>query len=401
MILNLHQRNQCCSPAFTRLALNEQFYVPRATSTIKKSIKKCPACLLARNALNKIEPPTGNVKEFRLPHPDAENELNKPYRIAYYDFKGPVRVNDDRQFKKVGNKKKVNETDDPQDEQLKVYILSMTCALTRHTTLEVCKNRSYESAKMAIQRIFYERGSSRLLISDQEKSFQAMEKDFTNETAKNNANWLHGWNRSDEMKDLEQSYGCKFRFQNPESAEMNGLVERLHRTITHSMLSLKQANLRLSQITTLVKGLQCMLNKRPLAGVQKEGLEEIEFMTPNMLLTPYDLNVSPSFSLPKVPHRLIQSRADIVKYSKHMKSLYSRIWGKFILTYVEDLNLYKKKNQSSRQIVVGDYVIYSGLNKELSPINVYQIGKVVKVIKGRDGDNEIRSLQVNIIKGGK
>ena len=56
---------------------------------------------------------------------------------------------------------------------------------------------------MAIQRIYYERGSSRLLISDQEKSFQAMEKDFTNETAKNNANWLQGWNRSDEMKDLE------------------------------------------------------------------------------------------------------------------------------------------------------------------------------------------------------
>ena len=122
----MHQRNQCFSPAFPRLVINGQFCVPRPTSTIKKSIKRCPACLLARNTLNKIEPPTGNVKEFRLPHPDAENELNKPYRIAYYDFKGPIRVNDDRQFKKVGNKKKVNETDDPQDEQLKVYILSMT-----------------------------------------------------------------------------------------------------------------------------------------------------------------------------------------------------------------------------------------------------------------------------------
>ena len=158
MILNMHQRNQCCSPAFTRLVLNEQFYCPRATSTIKTSIKRCPACLFARNSLNKIEPPTGNVKAFRIPHLDEEHQMNKPYRVAYYDFKGPIKVNDDRQFKSV-KKKQSNDTTDPADEQLKMYILSMNCALTRHTTLQTCENRSYESAKLALLKIFYERGT--------------------------------------------------------------------------------------------------------------------------------------------------------------------------------------------------------------------------------------------------
>ena len=50
---------------------------------------------------------------------------------------------------------------------------------------------------------------------------------------------------------------------------------------------------------------------------------------------------------------------------------------------MEDLSLYKKKNQPEANLKVGDFVIYSGLNKELSPINVCQISKVIEVIKGK------------------
>ena len=84
-----------------------------------------------------------------------------------------------------------------------------------------------------------------------------------------------------------------------------------------------------------------------------------------------------------------------------MKSVYSRVWGRFILSYVEDLNSYKRKNQIEAKVKVGDYVIYSGLNKEMSPINVYQICKVIEVIKGRNGDQQTRSLKVQMLKGAK
>ena len=261
MLLNAHQRNQCCSPAFTKLILNEAFFVPRATSTAKLAIKSCSTCRLAVSSLKRIEPPIGNVKSFRLTSP-IEDKKNKPYSVAYWDYKGPILVNDDRQFKAKTNGNKQTKAQEP--EKLKIYILSVTCALTRHVTFEVCENRSYDSTKSAIQRVFYERGASQLMISDQEPSFKAVAKDYTNQESKETIKWLDGWNKSEQKADLEQEYGTEFRFQNPESAELMGLVERLHKTITHSMLSLKQANLRLSQITTIVKGLQCMLNKRPL-----------------------------------------------------------------------------------------------------------------------------------------
>ena len=56
--------------------------------------------------------------------------------MIYYDFKGPIRVNDDRKVKKVKNKTS-DEEYDVEDKDLKAYILSATCAMTRHTTLEV------------------------------------------------------------------------------------------------------------------------------------------------------------------------------------------------------------------------------------------------------------------------
>ena len=149
--LNAHQRHQCSSPAFVRLVLNEQFYVPRATVTIKSALSKCTVCLLARTSIKRIEPPTGNVKSFRIPHSPQENsELNKPYRVAYYDFKGPIRVRDDRSFKPVDR----NPIQPADPQMLKIYILSMTCALTRHTTFEVCEDRSYQSTKLTIQLFF-------------------------------------------------------------------------------------------------------------------------------------------------------------------------------------------------------------------------------------------------------
>ena len=92
---------------------------------------------------------------------------------------------------------------------------------------------------------------------------------------------------------------------------------------------------------------------------------------------------------------------DMVRYSKHMKSVYTRVWGKFIMTYVEDLNIYKRRNQTASTIKIGDHVIYSGKNQEMSPLNVYQICKVEEVILGRNGDGQIRSLKVKMIKGGK
>ena len=83
-----------------------------------------------------------------------------------------------------------------------------------------------------------------------------------------------------------------------------------------------------------------------------------------------------------------------------MKSILARCWSKFILSYVEGLNVFKKKYQKTRELKVGDYVLYSSINKESkTPMNSYIICQVKETILGRDGT--IRSLKVEIVFGGQ
>ena len=68
---------------------------------------------------------------------------------------------------------------------------------------------------------------------------------------------------------------------------------------------------------------------------------------------------------------------------------------------MENLNLFEKKFQIHRKVNIGDFVEYSGLNREMSPVTSYQICKVKQIIYGRYVDNEPLSLKANLIKGGK
>ena len=71
---------------------------------------------------------------------------------------------------------------------------------------------------------------------------------MTDQEAKESIEWMKGWTTSKEKLDLEKSFGTHFMFQHPESSELMRLVERMHKTITYSMLRLKQADLKLSKI---------------------------------------------------------------------------------------------------------------------------------------------------------
>ena len=87
VLLNIHQRNQCASPTFVKTISIEQFHVPRLLMTCKKSIRRCSQCRAIVAAMEKIEPPIGNVKAFRIPKPQ-DDKMNKGYRVCYIRFQG-------------------------------------------------------------------------------------------------------------------------------------------------------------------------------------------------------------------------------------------------------------------------------------------------------------------------
>ena len=68
--------------------------------------------------------------------------------------------------------------------------------------------------------------------------------------------------------------------------------------------------------------------------------------------------------------------------------------GKIYTQLRRRLKRVQKKNQPDTNIKVGNFIKYSGLNKEMSPINIYQMCNVIEVIKRRNGDHQTRSLKV-------
>ena len=65
---------------------------------------------------------------------------------------------------------------------------------------------------MAILRIFYERGTCRVMISDMESAFKAIEKDLSEKDSKDTKEMIEGWKSSEQKIDLETSYGTQFVF---------------------------------------------------------------------------------------------------------------------------------------------------------------------------------------------
>lgn len=62
--------------------------------------------------------------------------------------------------------------------------------MTRHHTLEVTEERSYEYTNLAVLRVVYERGIAQLLFSGQYLSFNELQKEFTNKDAQDKFQWL-------------------------------------------------------------------------------------------------------------------------------------------------------------------------------------------------------------------
>ena len=86
-----------------------------------------------------------------------------------------------------------------------------TCVLTRHSTLDIIENKSYEAVKNSFVRFINRRDTPSLCISDADSSFKALSRDYVLEDIK----WLDGFDKSEEFKFLERSYIIEFRFNTP------------------------------------------------------------------------------------------------------------------------------------------------------------------------------------------
>ena len=263
----------------------------------------------------------------------------------------------------------------------------MTCALTRYCFLDTIPFKSYLEVKHAWTRFISQFGTPSLAISDGDRSFIALSHD------KIGTQLAGEFAGSKERQELETEFGMRFKF-NVSAPYKNGLVERIHGYLSNSILKFHQSGLRVSQFSTLVKMAQGILNRRPLGRVENNTV------TPQELVTGYKLILNPKFSVqPKnIVPGTIQSKKDVVSHMQHLQFLFSKVWSKFQIEYVNSLNKYRQKYEPTKQIQVGDIVLYSQ-ESERAIHGEYVLCKVIDITQNLD--KSPRNLKVQYLKNSK
>lgn len=372
--------------------LKKEFYIPSAYITVKKVIKSCFICKKLYGRTIHIN--TNDYREFRI----SPKEI--PYREIALDHIGPFYI-------------KVN------DSKVKVYILIITCMWSRGVNLLICKNINAESFINAFQIHVYDFGYPEKILSDAGspivKSFDLI-KSFLND------NEVINFLKENNINALQ------FSTYPPTSSFLGGIVESLVKQIKNMVYSTISKNvLNDDQFYLLVKEINMLINKRPLAFKPLLNNNDIDpsvpqMLSPELLLKGYDvpcvvvaphLHISESFDDEDpdwVPHNEKTDEERLFKNFKKFKKVKSKLHSIYhheFLSNLRDLSTnrqgrYKPKDHVKLQI--NDIVaIKQKFQKPyffpvgvITEVRENDLGEVVEV-SVKKGNGEIIKRHVNTL----
>ena len=152
VILNVHEEISHMGVSTTLNTIRNSYWIVRGRQTVKKVLKNCFICKTIQGKTI-IPPQTPNL-------PNARVKCNHAFENVGIDFAGPLYC---------------KENSVSGIAMSKCYILLITCSVTRAVHLELTPNVSTYSLILALKRFIYRRGSAKLIISDNFKSFKSVQ----------------------------------------------------------------------------------------------------------------------------------------------------------------------------------------------------------------------------------
>lgn len=154
--------------------VRERFWVQKLRSFIKRIVHNCNLC--KRFRVKPLSAPTKSMlPEFRA-------ELKDPFLVTGVDFAGPIRYRMAK--RKVG----------------KAYIALFTCTSTRAVHLKLCKDLTAPEFQRALKEFVARRGSPKLMVSDNGRTFIATKK------------WLKTLRKNENLSSYLMEQGIQWRF---------------------------------------------------------------------------------------------------------------------------------------------------------------------------------------------
>ena len=298
-------------------------------------LKRKKTCICIRYQASTLKPPpTPDLPDFRL-------FFTRSFQAAGLDYAGPlnIRINKDT---------------------FNAYILLFTCASSRAIHLELVYDLAAPSFLRAFRRFTARRDIPDIIVHDNAKTF-----------------------KSKATKRFMVQSGIEQHFILPASPWWGGFYERLVRSVKMSLRKvLGRSLLSFEELQTILCDIELVINNRPLVYQSDDDI--------NQVLTPWHLlhgrNNSKLLRSAGVPVE-INTIEEASKRYQFVCKILNDFWNRFKANYLNEVrqsNIYRKQNLcDKRELTVGDVVLIR--NDTLLPRHRWPMGKVVELVKGKNG----------------
>lgn len=347
LIEKIHNKNYHVGVSHTLSLVRESYWIPKGRAQVQKVLKRCYQCIKHGGGPYKLP--------FMPPLPPERVSYSRAFSYVGLDYLGPLKT----------------QTDD--GTQTKRWICLFTCLAVRAVHLELVKDLTTEEFLLAFRRMVAARGCPLMVTSDNATNFKLSADVLTGPYC------------------IENKIIWKFI---PELAPWHGgFYERLIALVKHCLKrTLDKHLLDDSKLHTVIKEIETILNTRPLTYV---GSEPEHILRPiNFLSLGNCIGVSS-----EVPYFNEESEVKkiIIESWKRGQNIISEFIKMFTNQYLTELRNRKQVKHKQNRVVsnkipeIGDIVQLRG---ESGNRTLWKTGKIVSIVKGKDGEIRVARVQV-------
>ena len=274
----------------TMSEIRKDFWIPTLRRLSKKIIKQCNICKVF--AAKPYDPPsTGLLPECRL-------NVTYGFHTAGVDFIGPFIC-----YKRM--------------QEVKTYLIIITCALTRAVWLGVTKIMEVDEFKDKLNQFISNCVRPAEIISDNAKTFGAM------------ANWIKKIRSNEKLHDYLAREGIIWKFNLSKAPSWGAMYERLIRDLKRTLFKvIGRTHLTRKEFKRVIMDVQVNVNNRPITYVEDE-------LGPRTLSPNSILNVKDQYLFQDVED--ISDDDAFSKSDKRIRVKRDHIWKRWVSEYLRAL----------------------------------------------------------------
>ncbi|XP_018577810.1 uncharacterized protein LOC108916094 [Anoplophora glabripennis] len=353
IITHTHEKLHHGGVNITLAEIRKKYWILRGRQKIKSILSRCVTC-------KKFRGKPGDTQFAPLPR---ERILSsRAFDVIGTDFAGPLYIKEKEQIRKV-------------------YVMLITCVVTRAVHLELVPNISTECCLRGLRRFMARRGVPSVIYSDNAKSF------------KRSALELEEFNtilRGTDIHSFALKSRITWKFIVERAAWWGGFWERLVKTIKDSLkFNIGKAILGFDELQTVLTEVEAIVNSRPLTYIDDDP--------DNMcILTPEKFLIGDAVSnITKDIRETAIKRNDLLQKWKTREISLNKFWRKWTTDYLQQLRTahhFDPKRTTSFE--TGDVVL---LHDQNMPRTLWKMVRITNIYQGRDG--KVRACEIRVPNG--